>query len=52
MFKVFLNSYERHCQRNLKDNLQLTILRTLICLRADSFLVKYHETKKWAEKPG
>ena len=37
------DDYELHWQRNLKNTLQLKVLRTLINIHANSFLVKYHE---------
>ena len=42
--KFFLNNYEWHWQRYLKDTLQLKILQTCISIRPNSFLGKYHET--------
>ena len=42
--KFFLNNYEWHRQRYLKDTLQLKILQTCISIRPNSFLGKYHET--------
>ena len=43
--KFFLNNYEAHWQRHLKDNLQLKILWTWINILANSFFGKYHEIK-------
>ena len=43
--KFFLNNYEAHWQRHLKDTLQLKILRTWINIHTNSFLDKYHEIK-------
>ena len=37
----FLNNYEAHWQRHLKDILRLKILRTWINIQANSFLGKY-----------
>ena len=42
---TFLDNYEAHWQRHLKDILQLKILRTWINIQANSFLGKYHEMK-------
>ena len=39
----FLDNYEAHWQRHLKDTLQMKILRTWININANSFLGKYHE---------
>ena len=41
--KSFLDNYEAHWQRHLKDTLQMKILRTWININANSFLGKYHE---------
>ena len=41
----FLNNYETHWQRHLKDISQLKILPTWINIQANSFLGKYHEMK-------
>ena len=43
--KFFLNNYEAHWQRYLKDTLQLKISRTWININTNSFLGKYHEMK-------
>ena len=43
--KFFLNNYEAHWQRHLKDTLHLKILRTWINIHANSFFGKYHEIK-------
>ena len=39
----FLDNYEAHWQRHLKDTLQMKILRTWINIHANSFFGKYHE---------
>ena len=41
--KCFLDNYEAHWQRHLKDTLQMKILRTWINIHANSFFGKYHE---------
>ena len=41
--KSFLDNYEAHWQRHLKDTLQMKILRTWINIHANSFFGKYHE---------
>ena len=43
--KFYLNNYNAHWQRHLKDTLQLKILRTWNNIGTNSFLGKYHETK-------
>ena len=41
----FLNNNEGHWQRCLRDTSQLNTLQTWINIRANSFLVKHHDTK-------
>ena len=43
--KFFLNNYEAHWRRHLKDTLQLKILRTWTNIHVNSFLGKYHKWK-------
>ena len=49
--KIFLNIYEAHRQRHLKDNLQLKILQQSVNIRANSSLVNIMK-RKWAKVPG
>ena len=43
--QFFLNNYDAHWPRHLKDTLQLKILRTWINIHANSSLGKYHYMK-------
>ena len=49
--KIFLNIYEAHRQRHLKDNLQLKILQQSVNIRANSSLVNIMK-RKWAKVAG
>ena len=41
----FFSKFTRHCQRHLRDTLQLKVLRTWINIDGNSFSSKYFETK-------
>ena len=49
--KFFLNIYEAHRQRHLKDTLQMKILQQSVNIRANSSLVNIMK-RKWAKVAG